>query len=152
LPAGTWYDWWTGEKVAGNAGIPAGESGPRWLDRPVDLATMPLYVRAGAIVPLDPVRQFTAQAVTQPTALRVYPGADGEFTLYDDDGTSLDYQKNVATWTRIRWNDHGHTLTIEPDPKSKMKLAGTKSFDILLMPEGARKSVIYSGRRVRVKF
>ena len=103
-------------------------------------------------MPLDPVRQFTAQAVTEPTALRVYPGADGEFTLYDDDGTSLDYQKNVATWTRIRWNDRGQTLTIEPDPRSKMKLAGTKSFDILLMPEGARKSVIYSGRRVRVKF
>src|SRR5207302_5950768 len=88
LPAGIWYDWWTNEKVVGG----------RWLDRPVDLATMPLYVRAGAIIPFDPVRQFTAQAVTEPTALRVYPGADGEFTLYDDDGTSLDYQKNVATW------------------------------------------------------
>src|SRR5438128_6702380 len=49
LPAGTWYDWWTGESLAGQ----------RWIERAVDLATMPLYARAGAIVPLDPVRQFT---------------------------------------------------------------------------------------------
>jgi alpha-glucosidase/alpha-D-xyloside xylohydrolase len=148
LPAGIWYDWWTGEKVADNAGI----AGRRWLDRPVDLATMPLYVRAGAIIPLDPVRQFTAQAVTEPTALRVYPGAHGEFTLYDDDGASLDYQKNVVTWTRIRWNDHASTLTIEPDPRSKMKPARTKSFDVLLMPNGLRKPLDYSGHRVQMKF
>ena len=56
LPAGAWYDWWTGEKVEGK----------RWVDRPVDLATMPIYVRAGAIIPIDPVRQYTG--VTAPTA------------------------------------------------------------------------------------
>jgi hypothetical protein len=58
----------------------------------------------------------------------------------------------VATWTRIRWNDHARTLTIEPDPRSKMKPARTKSFDVLLMPNGLRKSLDYSGRRVQMKF
>src|SRR6185436_20760142 len=67
LPSGAWYDWWTGEKFTGS----------RWIERPVDLATLPLYVRVGAIVPLDPVRQYTAQSVTGPTALRVHPGANG---------------------------------------------------------------------------
>jgi alpha-glucosidase (family GH31 glycosyl hydrolase) len=152
LPAGIWYDWWTGEKDAGSAAFPAGVSGPRWLDRAVDLATMPLYVRAGAIIPCDPVRQFTAQPVFDPTVLRVYPGADGEFTLYDDDGASLDYQQNVAAWTRLRWNDRSRTLSIEPDLRSKMKPKGSKSFNVLLMPDGPRKAADYSGRRVQVKF
>jgi len=62
LPAGTWHDWWTGEKIQGG----------QWVDRPVDLATMPIYARAGAIIPLDPVRQYTAQLVAAPTTLRVH--------------------------------------------------------------------------------
>ena len=70
LPAGTWYDWWTDEKLTGQ----------QWVERPVDLATMPLYVRAGAIVPLDAVRQFTSQQLDTPTRLRIYPGTDGHFT------------------------------------------------------------------------
>jgi alpha-glucosidase/alpha-D-xyloside xylohydrolase len=67
LPEGTWHDWWTGKAV----------SGKQWIERPVDLATLPIYVRAGAIIPLDPVRQYTSQPVAGPTTLRVYPGADG---------------------------------------------------------------------------
>ena len=61
------------------------------VTRQVDLGTMPLYVRAGAIVPFDPVRQYTAQPVTEPTTLKVYAGADGEYTLYADDGISQEY-------------------------------------------------------------
>ena len=63
------------------------------MTRKVDLATMPLYVRAGAILPLDPVRQYTAQPTDEPTTIRVYPGRDGEFRLYEDDGKSLDYPR-----------------------------------------------------------
>jgi alpha-glucosidase/alpha-D-xyloside xylohydrolase len=68
LPAGTWFDWWTGENLEGK----------RWLDRSVDLATMPLFVRAGAILPLDPVRQYTAQSVADPTTIRVHPGGQAQ--------------------------------------------------------------------------
>src|SRR5258708_24634895 len=57
LPEGVWFDWWTGEKLAGK----------QWIERSVDLPTMPLYVRAGAIIPLDPVRQYTSQPVNEPT-------------------------------------------------------------------------------------
>lgn len=113
---------------------------------------MPLYVRAGAILPLDPVRQYTAEIVAEPTTLRVYAGADGAFTLYDDDGVSLDYLRNVATWTRIRWNDSRRTLTIEPDARSKMKPVGARRFEVLLVPGGVRKSIDYAGQRVQVKF
>ena len=76
LPNGDWYDWWTNEKAKGGVTV----------TRAVDLGTMPLYVRAGAIVPFDPVRQYTSQPVTEPTTLKVYTGADGQYTLYADDG------------------------------------------------------------------
>jgi alpha-glucosidase/alpha-D-xyloside xylohydrolase len=112
LPAGTWFDWWTGEKLEGR----------RWVERPVDLATMPIYVRAGAIVPLDPVRQYTSQPVSEPTTLRVYPGASGTFTLYDDDGQSLGYRDgsdSKTIWIRFRWDDAARKLVIEPDPRMK---------------------------------
>jgi alpha-glucosidase/alpha-D-xyloside xylohydrolase len=142
LPAGEWYDWWTNERVAGG----------RWLERPVDLATLPLYVRAGAIVPLDPVRQYTAQPESEPTTLRVYPGSDGEFVLYEDDGVSLDYLRDRATWTRVRWDDSHRILTIEPDARSKMKSAPVRRFQILIVPEGGRKTVEYLGRKLQEKF
>ncbi len=141
LPAGNWYDWWTGEKIAG----------AKWIERPVDLATMPIYARAGAIVPLDPVRQYTSQPTDKPTTLNVYPGADGEFVIYDDDGASLDYMKDVATWTRVRWNDRARTLTIEPDSRSKAKNVPARRFEVLLAPDGTRQPVDYAGRRIVVK-
>jgi alpha-glucosidase/alpha-D-xyloside xylohydrolase len=142
LPAGDWYDWWTNEKVAGG----------HWLERPVDLGTLPLYVRAGAIVPLDPVRQFTAQSVSEPTTLTVYPGADGEFVLYEDDGASLGYLQDRAVWTRIRWDDRRRILTLEPDARSKMKPVPTRKFEVVLASEAARKSIDYVGRRVQLRF
>lgn len=142
LPAGTWYDWWTNEKVAGG----------RWLERPVDLATLPLYVRAGAIIPLDPVRQYTAQNVSAPTTMKIYPGADGEFVLYDDDGKTLDYLQDRATWTRIRWNDRAQTLTFEPDSRSKRSPVAEKQFGVLLTSKDVRKSAVYRGQKLEIKF
>jgi alpha-glucosidase/alpha-D-xyloside xylohydrolase len=142
LPPGAWYDWWTHEKV----------SGQRWLERPVDLGTMPLYVRAGAVIPLDPVRQYTSEKVEQPTTVTVYPGADGAFAMYDDDGSSLDYKRDIATWTDFRWNDRTRTLSIQPDSRTKSKLAGARTFEVFLVSTGQRKSAVYSNKVVDVKF
>src|SRR5205085_4960490 len=123
LPAGTWFDWWTGKQVEGK----------KWIEREVDLATMPLYVRAGAIVPLDPVRQYTSQNVTEPTTLRVHPGANGMFTLYDDDGQSLGYRDGSdakTVWIIARWNDSTRRLTLETDPRMKKWPGGTREFAV----------------------
>jgi alpha-glucosidase len=141
LPAGTWYDWWTNEEVAGG----------RWLERSIDLATLPLYVRAGAIIPFDPVRQYTAQSVSEPTTLKVYPGDDGEFVLYEDDGKSLDYLQDRATWTRIRWDDRRRVLTIEPEGRSKMSSASQRRFEVFAS-QTMRKTVEYRGSKVEVRF
>jgi alpha-glucosidase/alpha-D-xyloside xylohydrolase len=143
LPAGDWYDWWTNERLAGG----------RTVSRPVDLTTMPIYARAGAIIPVDPVRQYTAQAVSEPTTLRIYRGADGDFTLYDDDGISLEYTQGRGTWTRIRWNDAARQLTLEPAPPSgATSIEGRRDFRVLIMPDSATRTITYSGQEVRVDF
>ncbi len=146
LPAGTWYDWWTGEKV----------TGPRWLERPVDLVTLPLYARAGAIIPLDPVRQFTAQSVTDPTVLRVFPGEGGEFTLYDDDGQSVGYRDNSDSkmvWIRLRWDDSTRRLTIEPDARTASGRSAARIFTVELTGGKAeQKRVEYRGEQIVMSF
>lgn len=144
LPAGEWYDWWTNAK----------ETGGRTVRRDVSLATMPIYVRAGAIIPFDPVRQYTSQPVDEPTTLKVYRGADGHFTLYEDDGVSLDYLRNEGTtWTRLTWDDAARKLTIEPGaPEGATQLASNRTFRVELLPDGATKNVRYTGRRVEVTF
>ena len=145
LPAGSWYDWWTNEKIAGGA----------WINRPVDLATMPVYVCAGAIIPLDPVRQYTAQPVSAPTTLRVYPGADGTFTFYDDDGKSLGYchgSDPSMTWIRFQWNDKERQLTVEPDARLKQWPGGTKEFAVELVEKGAKgQAVRFDGKKISLK-
>src|SRR5437762_14340501 len=108
--------------------------GGRWLTLNVDLGTMPLYVRAGAIVPVDPVRQYTSQAVDELTTIRIYPGADGSFTMYDDDGHSLGYQNGTderQVWIRLEWDDVRRRLTVSPDARMNRWPAGEKRvFDV----------------------
>jgi alpha-glucosidase/alpha-D-xyloside xylohydrolase len=143
LPQGDWYDWWTHARTAGG----------RAVTRAVDLATMPIYVRAGAIIPLDPVRQYTSQPVSEPTTLRVFPGADGHYTLYDDDGISQDYLTGKGAWIRMTWNDRARQLTIASGaPRGTTNVAIERAFRIVLMPDGTTKDVTYSGKRVRVVF
>jgi len=135
LPRGNWFDWWTGEA----------REGGRKITRAVDLATLPLFVRAGAIIPLDPVRQFTAQPVTEPTELRIYPGADGDYTLYDDDGHSLDYLKQDGARTRFLWNNAARTLTIDPANEGGAKVKRT--FNLRVMPGKQTASIEYHGAK-----
>ena len=97
---------------------------------------MPIYARAGSIIPLDPVRQYVSQPVSGPTELKIFPGADGEFTLYDDDGESLGYlngSDNKTVWIHFKWNDAARKLTIEPDPRMKKWPGGSKNFQIHLV-------------------
>src|SRR5262249_53595052 len=85
LPKAQWYDFWSG-KVA---------EGGRAVDAPVTMATIPLYVRAGSIVPIGPDVEYAAEKPADPIELRVYRGADGAFTLYEDEGDSYRYEKGV---------------------------------------------------------
>jgi alpha-glucosidase/alpha-D-xyloside xylohydrolase len=140
LPEGDWYDFWTNEKVPGK----------REVTRQVDLATMPLYVRAGAILPLDPVRQYTAEPTADPATVRVYPGRDGNFRLYEDDGVSLDYTRGKYTRTRFKWDDKARRLAIEPDGDAGIPI-GERTFAVEVVG-GKSQRVKYAGKRVEVGF
>ena len=143
LPKGQWYDWWTNANMRGE----------QTVTRPVDLATMPIYVRAGAIIPFDPVRQYADQPVDEPTTLKIFAGADGQFTLYEDDGVSQDYLKGVGSWTRLTWDDRQKRLTIAPGPpKGATNVTVRRVFKAVLLPSGATKTVNYSGNTVVVSF
>jgi alpha-glucosidase/alpha-D-xyloside xylohydrolase len=102
LPKGRWIDFWTGEAVEGG----------REIDRAVDLATMPLYVRAGAVVPLGPVKQHTGERSDEPITLLVHPGADGDGDLYEDDGDSFAYRRGDYRRFAFRWSDADRTLHV----------------------------------------
>lgn len=144
LPEGRWYDWWTMERHDG------GET----VTREVDLATMPIYARAGAMIPFDPVRQYVQQEVDEPTTIKVFQGADGEFTLYDDDGVSLDYLEGRGTWIRMTWDDEEETLTLAPGAPSGAinLLPDSRTFRVELLPGGETRTVEFRGGRVEVSF
>ncbi len=143
LPKGEWYDWWTNEKSAGG----------KTITRPVDLSIMPIYVRAGAIIPFDPIRQYTRQPVTEPTTLKVFTGADGQFTLYDDDGVSQDYLKGKASWIGIRWNEKEKQLTLAPAaPEGTVDHSSSRKFTVLLIPGNQTKTIEYKGQLLNLPF
>jgi alpha-glucosidase/alpha-D-xyloside xylohydrolase len=144
LPAGTWYDWWDNSRHQGGTTVL----------RKVDLATMPIYVRAGSIIPFDPVRQYLEQPVTEPTTLKVYRGANGEFTMVEDDGVSQSYLQNKGTWTRLSWDDGAKKLTISaaPPPGVTNESSTAREFKVELLPAGTVKTVNYDGRRAEVSF
>ena len=97
-----WYDFWTGDKHdAGQA-----------VDAAAPIETLPLFVRAGSIVPMGPVVQYADEKPAAPIELRVYRGADGSFTLYDDEGDNYNYEKGARATIPISWNDAKHELTI----------------------------------------
>lgn len=115
LPAGTWWDFWTGSRVEGGKAV----------SKQVDLETMPLYVRAGAVVPFAPVRQYVDEPAAEPTALRIYPGADGRFTWFEDDGTTYKYERGEFMRAECAWHDSSRTLTVSRDPTGRMPLPAT---------------------------
>jgi alpha-glucosidase (family GH31 glycosyl hydrolase) len=141
LPRGTWYDFWTEARVEGG----------REIARDVDLATMPLHVRAGSILPLGPVKEWVEQQVSEPMSLVVYPGADGQFSLYEDDGRSFDYRK--GEWMRIEmvWRDAGRRLTLQLARGAQTLAPARRQFNVRLAGAKEGKPVIFEGKPVEVR-
>jgi alpha-D-xyloside xylohydrolase len=102
LPEGAdWYDFWTGDKLRGG----------QTIHRNAPLNLIPLYVRAGSILPLGPEEQYTGQYPDAPIELRIYPGCNAESSLYSDDGSTYRYEKGARTTLTVHWNDASRTLS-----------------------------------------
>jgi len=138
LPRGGWQDFWTGER----------HDGGREIARAVDLETTPLYVRAGAILPFGPVKQHTAEKVDEPDTIAIYPGADGSFLLYEDDGKSFDYKKGAWMGVQMNWNDTARKLSLRLANGSRMLASKQKKFDVKL--GDATKQIVFDGKPVEV--
>jgi alpha-D-xyloside xylohydrolase len=150
FPQAKWYDFWTGAEVEGGkyANVPA----------PLDL--LPLYVRAGSIVPMGPEEEYSSQKPDAPTELRVYPGADGDFTIYEDQGDTYNYEKGEYATIPIHWNDATQTLTIGNRKGSFPGMIENRTFNVVFVGHdhgvsvaavsAPDKVVPYSGKEVSV--
>jgi alpha-D-xyloside xylohydrolase len=150
--AGGWFDFWTGAAAAGGATVQA--------QAPFD--AIPVFVRAGAIVPSGPDLQYTAEKAADPITLYVYAGADGAFTLYEDQGLTYDYQKGAFTEIALRWTDASRTLSIGARQGSFPEMLASRTFQVVLVSASkavgfsfsptADKTVTYTGAAVDVTF
>jgi len=150
LPNAKWYDFWTGAAIQGG----------RWMDAPTTIDHMPLYVRAGSILPLGPDVEYASQKSADPIELRVYRGANGAFTLYEDENDTYDYEKGVYATIPFSWNDFNNTLTIGDRTGSFPGMLENRTFRIVFVSQNhgegggltanADKMVQYSGRKISV--
>ncbi|UGQ48789.1 TIM-barrel domain-containing protein [Massilia endophytica] len=152
LPKGSaWYDFWTNER----------HEGGQTAVRNVPLDILPLYVRAGAILPLGPVVQYATEQPDAPYEIRIYPGADGSFTLYEDDNETYAYERGQSARVTLKWNDKARTLAIGARQGSFPGMVKSRTLNLVLAdqangkgigPSPAAKIVRYDGKAMAVTF
>ena len=141
LPRGQWFDYWTEERLDGG----------REIERAVDLATMPLHVRAGSILPLGPVKEYVHQQVTAPLRLVVYPGADGTAGLYEDDGKSFEYRKGQWMKVEMVYRDRDRRLSLRLAPGSRLLPPSRRPVTIRVAGSKVEKTVVFEGQPLEVR-
>jgi alpha-D-xyloside xylohydrolase len=151
LPLGAdWVDFWNGEKHNGGQTITK--------DSPIDI--MPLYIKAGSILPIGPKVQYATEIGWENLEIRVYPGANGEFTLYEDENDNYNYEKGIFSSIAFSWNDTKKTLTISDRKGSFPGMLAERKFRIVYVKDGKGvgmdsrgidKEVVYIGKKIVVK-
>ena len=152
LPAGVdWYDFWTGQKYSGGQTIQA--------DAPI--GRLPLYVRSGSILPMGPARQHTNDLPEAPVELHIYPGQDGSFELYEDEGDQYNYEDGAFSMIDIHWQEAGRQLTLEARKGEYAGMPEQREIEIFLHDEeallhgtsrlGSNRKVHYNGQQVVIK-
>ena len=151
LPEGTqWIDFWTGEKQKGGQEI--------IREAPIDI--IPLYVKEGSIIPAGPSVQFATEKSWDDLQVRIYPGADGEFTLYEDEDDNYNYEKGKYTTVRMTWSDKDRQLTIHPRQGSYDGMLQNRNFRIVVVDnlkglgldnESYTVNVEYKGKKLNIK-
>lgn len=146
----TWYDFWTGKQFDGGQTIKA----PAPQDR------LPLFVKAGSIVPMGKLVQYTSEKSMDTLEIRVYKGADGAFSLYEDEGDNYNYEKGSFTVIPFKWNEKNKTLTIGSLQGSYPGYLKKRVFNIVFVGEGngigcgeglIKKEIVYTGNVIILK-
>lgn len=139
LPKGaSWYDFWTGQLHRGGQTVTLQTTFNR----------VPMFVRAGSILPLGPEMEYVGQKAWNNLEIRVYPGADGTFTLYEDEGDGYNYEKGVYATIPFHWNNAQRTLTIGERKGTYPGMLATRKFTLVL-PDGSTKTVDYDGKEIK---
>jgi alpha-D-xyloside xylohydrolase len=151
LPKATWYDFWTGAKTEGG----------QYIEADAPLAKLPLYVKAGSIVPMGPKMEWSTEKPADPIEVRVYPGADGDFTFYEDENDNYDYAKGQHATIKLHWDDAAKTLTFAAREGSFPGILETHTFNVVVVGErrgvgvedgsAQGRGVLYKGDRVVLK-
>jgi hypothetical protein len=128
LPGVTWYDFWTGAALTGTAG--------RMVTAQTPMETIPIYIRAGSIVPMGPEISY-ADTTADPIELRVYTGANGDFTLYEDEGDGYAYENGAYATIPISWDDAGQNLTIGERQGLFPGMQATRTFNVVFVSSKA---------------
>ena len=141
LPKGTdWYDFWTNKRMKGGRDIVVQTT----FDR------VPMFVRAGSILPLGPEMQYVGEKTWEQLELRVYPGADADFLLYEDEGDGYQYEQQVYATIHFQWDDQRRVLTIGERQGNYPGMLKYRQFTIVL-PDGRQEVVSYDGTEKRVQ-
>ena len=145
LPAGTsWYDFETMQKYDGGQEI----------ERDVNIQSIPLYVKAGTILPIGPDVQFSTEKPWDDLEIRVYAGANGTFCLYEDEFDNYNYEKGAFSTINFSWNDKSKSLTIAARKGSYDGMIQNRKFRVILIRDGKQtepKTVTYTGKKITVK-
>jgi alpha-glucosidase (family GH31 glycosyl hydrolase) len=139
LPRGNWFDFWTNERAAGG----------REIDRAVDLDTLPIHVRAGAILPTGPIKQFVDEPVDAPLTVTIFPGADGDFVLYEDDGRSFAHKQGDWMRTAMRWDDRRRRFGVSLAPGSRRRQPLPRTIEVRVAG-GPTKRLTFTGRPLQI--
>ena len=150
FPSGGWYDFYTGEKIPGNQ--------RRTVAAPYE--RMPLYVRAGSIVPVGPALEWSDQKPADDLLLVIYTGADARFTLYEDDGLTYAYEKGESSTIDLQWDDAARTLTIGARKGTYPGMLEKRQFRLIFVdeahpfawnPDAPGRPVQYDGQALTIK-
>ena len=152
LPKGVdWFDFWTAEKHVGG----------QTVKKAVPIDITPMFVKAGSILPFGPKVQFATEKKWDNLEIRIYEGANGDFTLYEDENDNYNYEKGAYSTIKFLWNDKNRTLTIDKQKGSFLGTLKQRKFNIVLVSKDKGtgtdlskkydREVIYSGKRINVK-
>jgi alpha-D-xyloside xylohydrolase len=139
LPAGTWYEFWTGTAVTGGKAISAN----------APLSHIPLYVRAGSIVPMGPLIQYASESI-DPLEIRVYRGKDASFTLYEDEGDTYNYETGKYSRISLVWNEAMQQLSIGARAGAYTGMPTNRTFNVVFVDGAHGSGVDVTGTADRV--